>query len=281
MEVARRAAAPHVGNPAVAAVMVAGSVGRGVADQYSDLEIDVYWHTPPTDVDRRAPIDALGAELTHFWAYSEVDEEWAEEYFVDRLGIGLSHFLVSTVDRWLVDVVERADTADDKQMRIAAIRDGIALRGDDVLERWRAASEPYPEALAAAMVRRHLDPDVIDGWHMRHALVDRGDTLKLHAWFVRLTTAVFGSLLGLNRIYLASSSFKWQRTLLASLPIAPPDLDQRLAAVFRATPGEAVAALEAILAETVDLVARRIPDLDLAPVHSALARLRPHLPPPA
>ncbi len=47
MAVARRAAAAYTGNPKLAAFAVAGSVGSGLADRFSDLEIDCYWHEPP------------------------------------------------------------------------------------------------------------------------------------------------------------------------------------------------------------------------------------------
>src|SRR5262245_27178906 len=102
MDVARRAAAVYAENPDVAAGGVAGSVGAGIADEWSDLELDVYWHTPPTDVDRRRPIERLGGSVERFWAYSEEEEEWGEEYSLDDaggLGVGISSFLVGTAER--------------------------------------------------------------------------------------------------------------------------------------------------------------------------------------
>ena len=35
-------------NPDVAAVLMAGSVARGLADDLSDIELDVYWSRSPT-----------------------------------------------------------------------------------------------------------------------------------------------------------------------------------------------------------------------------------------
>jgi hypothetical protein len=54
MAVARRAAAGYGENPGLAALAVAGSVGAGVADRFSDLELDCYWFRPPTEADRLA-----------------------------------------------------------------------------------------------------------------------------------------------------------------------------------------------------------------------------------
>lgn len=42
LAIAERAASAYVANPHVDAVLVAGSVARGLADDYSDIELDVY-----------------------------------------------------------------------------------------------------------------------------------------------------------------------------------------------------------------------------------------------
>ena len=55
MEVAGRAAQAYAGNGKLAALTAAGSVGAGLADRFSDLELDCYWFRPPTDGERLAP----------------------------------------------------------------------------------------------------------------------------------------------------------------------------------------------------------------------------------
>jgi predicted nucleotidyltransferase len=54
LALAERIAAAYIENPKAAVVMIAGSVGRGVADRYSDIEIDVYYTEPPTEAERIA-----------------------------------------------------------------------------------------------------------------------------------------------------------------------------------------------------------------------------------
>jgi hypothetical protein len=61
MAVARRAAVAYAGNAKLAALTVAGSVGSGLADRFSDLELDGYWLSAPSDLDRTGPIHALAA----------------------------------------------------------------------------------------------------------------------------------------------------------------------------------------------------------------------------
>jgi hypothetical protein len=110
MEVARRAAGAYAGNRNLAALAVAGSVGSGTADRFSDLELDCYWHRPPAEADRLAPVCALGGELTALWDYDQDDEEWSEDYFAGKLGITVSNFLVSSAEKFLDDVLLRLST---------------------------------------------------------------------------------------------------------------------------------------------------------------------------
>jgi hypothetical protein len=54
-------------NQRLAVLTVAGWVGAGLADRWSDLELDCYWWQPPTDADGRTPIERAGAVLEDFW----------------------------------------------------------------------------------------------------------------------------------------------------------------------------------------------------------------------
>jgi hypothetical protein len=63
MALAGQAAEAYAGNAKLAALAVAGSVGSGLADRFSDLELDCYWFSAPSDLDRTAPVDVLGGEL--------------------------------------------------------------------------------------------------------------------------------------------------------------------------------------------------------------------------
>ncbi|HEY5854199.1 MAG TPA: hypothetical protein VIW24_09155 [Aldersonia sp.] len=58
--IAGRAAQAYAANPDVAGVLLAGSVARGLADDLSDIELDVYWRRPPTDDERVAAVEGAG-----------------------------------------------------------------------------------------------------------------------------------------------------------------------------------------------------------------------------
>lgn len=62
----RRVAEAYAANPQVRAVMLSGSFGLGAADEYSDLDIGVFWSASPSDEDRKAAVERLGGDLWSF-----------------------------------------------------------------------------------------------------------------------------------------------------------------------------------------------------------------------
>ena len=153
---AERAAGVHAGNRNLAALAVAGSVGAGIADRFSDLELDCYWVRPPADADRLAPIRALGGELTALWDYDQDDEEWSEDYLVGDLGITVSNFLVGSVEQFLDDVLVRANTDPVRHMRLAALERCRPLLGTEIMASWRARAGTFPARWSRRWCNRPL-----------------------------------------------------------------------------------------------------------------------------
>lgn len=129
MALAQRAAPVYARNEKLAAFAVAGSVGAGLADPFSDLELDCYWSDPPDERDRTAPIDALGGQVTALWDYDHDDQEWSEDYRIGELDVTVSNFPTAAIERFLDDVLLRADTDPVKHMRLASLQNSEPLVG--------------------------------------------------------------------------------------------------------------------------------------------------------
>ena len=142
---------------------VAGSVGIGIADRFSDLELDCYWFDPPSDLDRAGPVHVLSGELEALWDYDPDEEERSDDYRLGELEVTVSSLLVSTIDRFVDDVVLQTDTDPVKHMRMAALHRSRPLHGPELISAWRARAAVYPDKLVAAMVARSLSPDVLRG----------------------------------------------------------------------------------------------------------------------
>jgi hypothetical protein len=81
----------------------------------------------------------------------------------------VSNFLVTTAERFIDDVVLRADTDPVKHMRLAAIQRSVPLAGAELAGSWRARAGRYPDDLVVRMVGSALAPAVLAGWAARQA----------------------------------------------------------------------------------------------------------------
>jgi hypothetical protein len=257
--------------PDVRAVIVGGSVARGYADAFSDLELGIFWESPPTDEQRNDAIARLGGELWSFRSYrpdarAPVGEHWglakvvvAGTQFDGAVMVDVKHLTVASMETILADVVERLDTAMDKQNLIAAVQDAVVLHGDDLVHRWCATASTFPDDLARKLVQENL---WFGPWFCPEAYAGRGDILVVHRHYLWVAQGILRVLAALNRRYYPSSEHKWFGRLIDRLAIAPPDLAERLGGVFRAEPLEGWRGLRAIGDDTLALVRAHMPDLD-------------------
>lgn len=277
LALAERIAPAYAALPGVRAVLLAGSVARGWADRYSDIEMTLVWDTAPTD-DARRDVAAQVGTLVNLYPYDDVNAEWSDDVRVAGVEFQVSHRLVTEIEQWLADVVEGYDSALVKQDLIAIIQYARPLHGHDLIAAWRATVADYPDGLAEAMVREHLG--FRSRW-VRQKLLYRDDRLLLYDDFVQAEKAILLSLIGLNRVYLPHLGFRWMDRLAADLPLAPPDLAARLAAVFRLPPVEAVATLDALIDATISLVETHLPQVDVRDVRADFEATRPLVDGPA
>jgi hypothetical protein len=272
LALAEQAARAYASNDKLAALTVAGSVETGLADRFSDLELDCYWVDPPGDLDRSGPVHVLGGELQALWDYDPDEEEWSDDYRLGELGVTVSSFLVSTIDRFVDDVVLRTVTDPLKHMRMAALHRSRPLHGPELISAWRARAV-YPDKLITATVERSLSADVLTGWGAREALASRGDDLAVQDLLTRAGHAVFGAVLALNGVYSPHLVVKWQSHLISKLEVMPERFAERLRLL--ATGGNAQALREAKtwLADTVQLVKART-DADISSFCEELSQRR-------
>ena len=262
VSIAHKAVRAYAANDRVVAALVAGSVARGLADSSSDIELDVYWGSPPSVADREAAVEAAGFDRV----YSEEDDnEWADGLLVDGVKIDVSGFVTSTIDGYL-DRALAGDTDAELQVRVTALRDGIPLHGEAVIDAWRARCADYPEALAVAMVQEGLDLRSRERLEM---LAARDDVLLLHRDLLDGVQGVLDALFGANRVWMPHPFHKWLDWEEALLPHRPERLAARIRSLLVAPPHEAVDTLVGLVDETYELARALVPAADLTPLREA------------
>lgn len=260
LALARHVAAAYVANPRVAAVVINGSVGRGSADRYSDIEISVFWADHPSQQDRRAAVERAGGTALQLWPLYQPDEEYSSSYAVGGVKLDVGEFTVETIERFLGDVIDRYDIADYKQLLIAAVVYGTPAHGSALIKRWEQRAAGYPRELSHAMVLAHCEFNLSSA----EVLAERDDLLMFYDLICKAQRQILGMLLGLNRLYLANPHYKWLDQIVNELRIAPAALGFRFKQLFRTDPKLAVHALHTIIDETLALVEQQMPELDMS-----------------
>jgi hypothetical protein len=271
LEVARRIAPLYAAEPGVRAVLVHGSVARGWADRYSDVEVVVLWNEPPTETQRQSIAQSAAGTGWECAPFRDVKQSWSEHYFVDGLEIDASHMTVEAVESIIEDVMLRFDVSNDwlvfdKQATVAMIQHAIVLHGTPLIEQWRAQVLPYPRELAVAMVQKHLR---FGPFGSRAMLAERGEIPLMYENNCPSTRNLINILFGLNRIY--HPGFKWTRQLFQHAPLQPTDFFARLEQVFKSAPVEGTRELRSLIEETFDLIEAHLPEVEIEPHRTRLA----------
>jgi hypothetical protein len=275
-ELARHVAHAYASNPSVAAVVLGGSVARGHADEYSDLEVAVMWLTAPSEADRAQAIAAAGGDLVSL--YPVEDDAWCDAWKVGRkdgapftgVEVDMSHYLVETAERVLHDVVEACDPDPVKQLAVGGLLNGIALHGEDLVAGWQERAASYPDGLALAVVQAHAQ---IEGLWRLDAFAERDNPVAGYQVLVAAHEDLLHVLLGLNRAYY--SGFKSLPAVVGELRIAPPDLLERLQAAYPLQAGRSKDLTTALVEDVHDLIETHVPEIDVQRLREILRYERP------
>ncbi|MFN8476112.1 MAG: DUF4037 domain-containing protein [Anaerolineae bacterium] len=255
----------------VRAVLISGSAATGRADSASDIEMTVFWDVAPTDAMRRDIIERGGGEARRLYDYEEENGDWPDDAALRGVELQISNRPIAVVEAWLADVVDRYDTSLVKQDLIAIIQSGVPLKGAAAVDAWRAQVATYPPDLARAMVAEHLW--FVAAWN-RSKLANRGEVVLFYEDAAASAKRLFLVWLALSGVYLPHLGFKWMEQAIRALPIAPTDAARRLRFVFEAPLVDGALALNDLIAETFDLVARELPDVDIAEARADFFRQR-------
>lgn len=268
---AQRIAARYAAQQDVKAIFVGGSVARGCADLYSDVEIGVFWRElPPPSVHETLMEQVRG----HNWELDPFDpatqEVQYEEYSVSGLKIDLRHMTVAGMERVLTSVVDNANSDEGQQGIVYVARHGLPLYGETLLDAWRQKASLYPDALAHEMACRSLD---LPPWDYMPVYIERGDLLLFSCALSEAVKAIFCGLCGINREYYPG--LKWMSDTLQGFALQPPDTAARLHRLFRVSPREAAEAIQHLVGETFDLAERTLLGLDLSQHRADFGYARP------
>jgi hypothetical protein len=255
--------------PKLKAIIVGGSATRNQADQYSDMELGLFWSELPSLEKQMAMLAAVGGRpqfgkiypFTH--RHQPYEPGGYSPFIIGQAppsGTGADEYPAS--EEWLADVIDDLDLAPKKLGLLAFIQTGIPLHGQALVQTWRRKIEVSPELLAVKIIEAALKSLRWKLWQLQ-IWIARRECLMLYREIEAIAQDLFNLLAALNRRYF-SSDFKWLDQRIQSLKIKPQDLSSRLRQAFQLQPDESLPHLRQLTAEILELVSQYGPPLDPA-----------------
>lgn len=263
-------------DPALEAVAVAGSVARGCADRYSDVEILLLWREEPSERQRGALFEAAPAPSSRRELQPGEDGGSCEDFTSMGVKIDAAHWTLGRIDAIMSSLLDGSDIRLPRQRLASDLQRCLPLRGEGCFGSLRRRLDDYPDVLVRAAVRQNLQFGP-QAWLER--LAERDDVIALHEILLLITRRLVGVLLALNRTY--HPGYKWIGETLAGLRVAPPAFQRRLLSVLTLDPARAAVLAGELIVEVLDLVdGGDLPDIGTTAVRERLAESPPLWPAP-
>ena len=262
LALAQKNAAIYLANPKVWAIGVSGSVARGQADAYSDIDMSIYYKELPSDEELKVAYEQNQGSDYRIHDSDRKVGYVVEQYFVQGVKCDIGHITIECFERDMDMVLEQCDPDNPLLNVMAGILDMQPLHGAKLIEQWKAKIANYPDKLAQRMVKKHLHFRGV--WFVKNYGFKRDDVLFLTDELLQAVKNIIGVLLGLNRFYhpVNSVPFKGMDKFINQMAIAPNNLSFRLKQIFREEPQTAVKNLGELIEETFALVEKHMPEVD-------------------
>jgi hypothetical protein len=154
------------------------------------------------------------------------------------------------------------------QKALGGMLDAIPLHGPELIRKWQAELNAYPDKLRDAMVQQHLA--FFPLWGLQDRLEPRDATIWVHQVLVENAQNMLAILAGLNRLYFSTFQFKRMQRFVQKMEIVPVNFADRVEALFHTGATDAAQELEGLVDETLALVAQHMPHIDITRARSRI-----------
>ncbi|HRF49192.1 MAG TPA: hypothetical protein PLC98_16285 [Anaerolineales bacterium] len=265
LERARELAGPIARLAGVQAIVVAGSVGRGYADAYSDIEIPIFWDALPTAAVRHDLVAQIGGRF--LYGYDGPAQE--DQLMIDGLQVDLWHVTVAEEEATLDRVVGQLSTAAGDLHALDTLCSCVPLHGQALIDGWKRRAAVVPQELWVRVVQEHLNQCGLNDLAL---LALRDNPTAFAEGLARLHESIFRVLQGLNRRYF--TTLKWLYPTLDQLAIVPAGADRRFRSAYGVPYAESIEVSRLILDDVIQLVEEHLPEVDTRRVKSRMAYVR-------
>jgi hypothetical protein len=239
--------------------VLSGSPPKGLSDEYSDLDIIVFWKKIDVEWLEQNPLSEIMCDRKYFRKMGEADIYLESQYF-GELKADFGHLTMVVWEEMVGDVLERHKADPSSLGSIAGFMTSLPLFGDELVDEWKARLAPYPEELAVKIVRQNRR-FFVPGYLLNQAY-RRGDVLAYYDGLCVMIKNLLNILAGLNRMYFSTEEPRWIGYYLDRMAIKPEATWERIQRALASDGEEGAEILEGLMADVLGLIREHMPELD-------------------
>ncbi len=212
-------------------IIIVGSVSRGIADEYSDIEVEFLVENLISQEDRINWIKEIGgSEICPYSAPIGDGSEWIIFRYKGHWIEAGWQMIDRMVDN-LKSIVEGKAYTHDKLLLAFALKNAIFIRKDGLLKGYREKLEYYPKGLEKNIIMNTIRPWTIElGLKARKTLSKRKDIIPLLESMISDVHKVLRILFAVNQQW--EPDWKWIKYLVQDLKIKPDNLTERINSIL-------------------------------------------------
>ena len=185
-------------SPNIVAAIVTGSVGKGYADDNSDIDTIIFYKKPFTKKEFDKIVEEAknsGGDLYH----GTPKAGFAVYYYIEGIKCDFGFGDYRENEKLISDMLKKPELDQMKHLQISGFLDSYVLYGDKWVNKWKNKAKKIPEELSFIMVRNHIkfEPE----WVTNEMALKRGDILYMYEYFIQAIDRLIWILCGLNKTY--------------------------------------------------------------------------------
>jgi hypothetical protein len=259
VDMARELCSCYSSHPDVMMVCLGGSSARGIADEWSDLDILIYWKGIDENWIKSEPLGAAkGISRTALMNTSP--ESFLESYHIGGLKIDFAHVRLDDWIEWLKPL--HGETSPDNELigMAGGFLSSIVFHGEEEFQKIARSLSVYPDSLALDVIQKNLG-FYVNGY-LEGQCLQRGDLLAWHDGLVLMLKKLLNITAALNRYYFHAGEARWAEYHLAQMKHKASGFTWANVLQMLENPGpETASMLYSIQMETLDLIATQFPEL--------------------
>jgi hypothetical protein len=238
--------------------VLSGSPPKGLSDEYSDLDVIVFWDVIDVPWLESTPLAGIECERKYFRKAGEAGA-YLESYYFDELKVDFGHLTMAVWSETVEGVLGRHEADPSALGSIAGFLTSLPLYGAEAVEEWKRRLRRYPDELALKVVKSHRR-FFVPGYLLNQAY-RRGDVLAYYDGLCLMLKNLLDILAALNRVYFSTEEPRWVEYSLERMAIKPEDAWGRIRRALTSDAEEGIEILERLTDDVLALIELHMPAL--------------------